>query len=140
MPTRRAHLAEPLDFQSAAYYSDQAEHSGVILVLHPRCDLGTLRLAWLAVQGLMLKLLVSEENLFPSAENKVPSAVDASQQLVAEFHLGPHYGSRRPPVSAGPRTSRESKWRVSPRFPRPPLVSNWANRCIQLIYPVRNNL
>ena len=43
-------------------------------------------LASLATLGLVLELLVMEEQLFPGRENEVLSAVNALQNSVLEFH------------------------------------------------------
>ena len=48
----------------------------------------TLGLAHLATLWFVLKLLVVEEKLFPSCENKVASTVHTLEHLVLKFHRG----------------------------------------------------
>jgi hypothetical protein len=43
-------------------------------------------LASLATLGLVLKLLVVKEKLFPGSENKITPTVDTLQHLVLKFH------------------------------------------------------
>jgi len=45
-----------------------------------------LGLASLATLGFVLELLVVEEKLFPSGENKITPTVDTLQHLVLKFH------------------------------------------------------
>jgi hypothetical protein len=46
----------------------------------------SLGLAILAALRFVAKLLVVKEQLFPGGENKISTAVDASQYLVLKFH------------------------------------------------------
>lgn len=60
-----------------------------------------LRLALLAVFRLVLKLLVSEEDLFAGAEDEFLSAIDAFQDLVSRFHgSASHYEARTTTILA----------------------------------------
>ena len=53
---------------------------------HPGAPADALRLALLAVPGLVLELLVVEEKLLAGGEYKLGSAVAASQNSVGKFH------------------------------------------------------
>ena len=50
---------------------------------------GAFGLAGLAALGLVLELLVVEEELFAGGENEIGTAVDALERLILEFHREP---------------------------------------------------
>jgi hypothetical protein len=59
---------------------------GSSLGANPLAAANSLRFALLAALGVVLELLVEEEDLFAGSKNKLGATVDALQYAIGEFH------------------------------------------------------